>query len=297
MRKNLDCETNGIPTEIDADIQLPQSPAGYELTWSSANNSILKIAGNSGHIETWDLVNRTVKLTATLKKNAGSKSATKEITIKARKKFRGGNNGGTYEFDDKKLTLRDGNGQPAAVYRVSIDAVAKTITATLERLTYKDNSLMEPEEVAKLVLAEKEIMPNLWFSILELQQKDLVTLKDIRAIHQQFLSPRAVGTEENIFSSLHTGMSYEEFLKKTPEEQSKLLKKVLKTMQNEIYKMLDLDENIPLTEAFVKMKEDLKKSVTAHLEKVKQVHIYQYRIEGDQLTFSGKHIPESWHEF
>lgn len=59
---------NGIPTEIDADIQLPQSPSGYELTWSSANNSILKIAGNSGHIETWDLVNRTVKLTATLKK-------------------------------------------------------------------------------------------------------------------------------------------------------------------------------------------------------------------------------------
>lgn len=244
------------------------------------------------------MVNRTVKLTATLKKNAGSKSATKEITIKARKKFRGGNNGGTYEFDDKKLTLRDGNGQPAAVYRVEkIDAVAKTITATLERLTYKDNSLMEPEEVAKLVLAEKEIMPNLWFSILELQQKDLVTLKDIRAIHQQFLSPREVGTEENIFSMLSTGMSYEEFLKKTPEEQSKLIKKALKTAQNELYKEMNLAETVPLTEAFVKMKEDLKKSVTAHLEKVKQVHIYQYRIEGDQLTFSGKHIPESWHEF
>ena len=288
---------NGIPAEIDADIQLPQSPTGYQLTWSSANNSILKIAGNSGHIETWDLVDRTVTLTATLEKNADSKTATKKITIKARQKFGGGNNGDSYEFDGNKLTLRNGDGKPAAVYRVSIDAVAKTITATLERLTYKDNSLMEPEEVAKLVLAEKEIMPNLWFSILELQQKDLVTLKDIRAIHQQFLSPRAVGTEENIFSSLHTGMSYEEFLKKTPEEQSKLIKKALKTAQNELYKEMNLAETVPLTEAFVKMKEDLKKSVTAHLEKVKQVHIYQYRIEGDQLTFSGKHIPESWHEF
>ena len=245
------------------------------------------------------MVDRTVTLTATLKKNADSKSATKPktLTIKARKKFGNGNNGGTYEFAGDKLTLRDGNGQPAAVYHVSIDAVAKTITATLERLTYKDNSLMEPEEVAKLVLAEKEIMPNLWFSILELQQKDLVTLKDIRAIHQQFLSPREVGTEENIFSMLSTGMSYEEFLKKTPEEQSKLIKKALKTAQNELYKEMNLAETVPLTEAFVKMKEDLKKSVTAHLEKVKQVHIYQYRIEGDQLTFSGKHIPESWHEF
>ena len=286
---------NGIPADIDTDIQLPQSPSGYELTWSSSNDSILKIVGNSGHIETWDLVDRTVTLTATLKKNADSKSATKPktLTIKARKKFGGGNNSGTYEFANDKLTLRDGNGQPAAVYHVSIDAVAKTITATLERLTYKDNSLMETEEVAKLVLAEKEIMPNLWFSILELQQKDLVTLKDIRAIHQQFLSPRAVGTEENIFSSLHTGMSYEEFLKKTPEEQSKLLKKVLKTMQNEIYKMLDLDENTPLTEVFVKMKEDLKKSVTAHLEKVKQVHIYQYRIEGEALYINVQYIPNT----
>ena len=288
---------NGIPTEIDADIQLPQSPSGYELTWSSSNDSILKIAGNSGHIETWDLVDRTVTLTATLEKNAASKTATKKITIKARQKFGGGNNGDSYEFDGNKLTLRNGDGKPAAVYRVSIDTVAKTITATLERLTYRDNSLMEPEKVAKLVLAEKEIMPNLWFPILELQQKDLVTLKDIRAIHQQFLPQQEVGTEENIFSMLSTGMSYEEFLKKTPEEQSKLIKKALKTAQNELYKEMNLAETVPLTEAFVKMKEDLKKSVTAHLEKVKQVHIYQYRIEGDQLTFSGKHIPESWHEF
>lgn len=246
------------------------------------------------------MVDRTVTLTATLKKNADSKSATKPktLTIKARKKFKNGNTGGTYEFDNNKLTVRYGNGEPAAVYRVEkIDADAKTITATLERLTYRDNSLMEPEKVAKLVLAEKEIMPNLWFSILELQQKDLVTLKDIRAIHQQFLPQQEVGTEENIFSMLSTGMSYEEFLKKTPEEQSKLIKKALKTAQNELYKEMNLDETVPLTEAFVKMKEDLKKSVTAHLEKVKQVHIYQYRIEGDQLTFSGKHIPESWHEF
>jgi len=282
---------NGIPTEIDADIQLPQSPSGYELTWSSANNSILKIAGNSGHIETWDLVNRTVKLTATLKKNADSKSATKEITIKARKKFRGGNNGGTYEFDDKKLTLRDGNGQPAAVYRVEkIDANAKTITATLERLTYGDNSLMEPEEVAKLVLAGKEIMPNLWFSILELQQKDLVTLKDIRAIYQQFLPQQEVGTEENIFSMLLTGMSYEEFLKKTPEEQSKLIKKVLKTRQNELYKEMNLAETVPLTEAKAKLKLFLAESVTAHLKRAKKAYVYQYHIEGEALHINAQYI-------
>ena len=268
---------NGIPTEIDADIQLPQSPTGYQLTWTSSNDSILKIAGNSGHIETWDLVDRTVTLTATLKKNAASEQATKPktFTIKARKKFGNGNTGGSYEFDGDKLTLCHGDGEPAAVYHVSIDANAKTITATLERLTYGDNSLMEPEEVAKLVLAGKEIMPNLWFSILELQQKDLVTLKDIRAIYQQFLPQQEVGTEENIFSMLLTGMSYEEFLKKTPEEQSKLIKKVLKTRQNELYKEMNLAETVPLTEAKAKLKLFLAESVTAHLKRAKKAYVYQ----------------------
>ena len=281
---------NTIPTEIDADIQLPQSPSGYELTWSSSNDSILKVEGNSGHIKTWDLVNRTVELTATLKKNAGSKSATKKVTIKARKKFGNGNNGGTYEFDGNKLTLRHGDDEPAAVYRVSIDAVAKTITATLERLTYGDNSLMEPEEVAKLVLAGKEIMPNLWFSILELQQKDLVTLKDIRAIHQQFLPQREVGTEEDIFSMLLTGMSYEEFLKKTPEEQSKLIKKALKIVQNGLYKEMNLAETVPLTEAKAKFKLFLAESVTAHLKRAKKAYVYQYRIEGEALHINAQYI-------
>ena len=286
---------NGIPTEIDADIQLPRSPSGYQLTWASANDSILKIAGNGGHIETWDLVDRTVELTATLKKNATGEQATKPktLTIKARKKFGNGNNGGTYEFAGDKLTLRDGNGQPAAVYHVSIDAVAKTITATLERLTYGDNSLMEPEEVAKLVLAEREIMPNLWFSILELQQKDLVTLKDIRAIHQQFLPQQEVGTEENIFSMLPTGMSYEEFLNKTSEEQSKLLKKVLKTMQNGIYKEMNLAETVPLTEAKAKFKLFLAESVTAHLKRAKKAYVCQYHIEGEALHINAQYIPNT----
>ena len=283
---------NGIPTEIDADIQLPQSPTGYQLTWTSSNDSILKIAGNSGHIETWDLVDRTVTLTATLKKNAASEQATKPktLTIKARKKFGNGNTGGSYEFDGDKLTLCHGDGEPAAVYHVSIDANAKTITATLERLTYGDNSLMEPEEVAKLVLAGKEIMPNLWFSILELQQKDLVTLKDIRAIYQQFLPQQEVGTEENIFSMLLTGMSYEEFLKKTPEEQSKLIKKVLKTRQNELYKEMNLAETVPLTEAKAKLKLFLAESVTAHLKRAKKAYVYQYHIEGEALHINAQYI-------
>ncbi|MGP1445369.1 immunoglobulin-like domain-containing protein [Treponema sp.] len=295
---------NTIPAEIDADIQLPQAPSGYKLTWSSSNDSILKIEENSGYIETWDLVDRTVELTATLEKNAAGGKAIKPktLTIKARKQFRNGSDGSSYEFDGNKLTVHRVNGEPAAVYRVDINPTAKTITATLERLTYKDNSLMEPEEVAKQVFAEKEFPFNLQFSLLDLQQKTLVTLQDIKTITQQFPDQSNVTTDQELFERwiqmVLPEISYEEFSNKNAEEQSKLIKKALKSMQNSLYKESNMDENTPLTEAFVKMKENIKKSVTAHLEKkVKQVHIYQYRIEGDQLTFSGKPIPVSWYDF
>ena len=298
---------NGIPTEIDADIQLPQSPSGYELTWSSANNSILKIAGNSGHIETWDLVNRTVKLTATLKKNATGEQATKPktLTIKARKKFtRKANiygNGGTYEFANDKLTLRHGDDEPAAVYRVeNINSTTKTITATLERITrghYTTNTLLKPEEMAKSHLASIEQLFDMYFSLFEFQQKPLVTLQDIRITIQQFPDQPNFKTDkelfENWFQHSLSMMSYEEFLKKTKEEQSELLKTVLKSWHDSIYKTFGFDKTVSLTEARAKQKLFLKKAVEAHLERAKKAYVYQYHIEGEVLHTNAQYIPNT----
>ena len=294
---------NGIPTEIDADIQLPQSPTGYQLTWSSSNDSILKIAGNSGHIETWDLVNRTVKLTATLKKNADSKSATKEITIKARKKFGNGNNGDSYEFDSNKLTLRDGNGQPAAVYHVSIDTVAKTITATLERII-ADGSLVEPEAAQQIFIRAIEEIFDRQISVLLLQQKPLVTLRDIRnALEGQFGLPPSSGTEEELkdfFEGLsrevHFKMTYEEFAKKTRDEQSTALKEILKRWQiSYYYKIWGLDETVPITEAEKKVKSSIRSYANDQLESAKKPHIYYYLIKKDSLYTNVQYsIGTSW---
>ena len=295
---------NTIPDKIDADIQLPQSPSGYKLTWSSSNDSILKIAGNSGHIETWDLVNRTVKLTATLKKNADSKSATKEITIKARKKFGGGNNGDSYEFDGNKLTLRDGNGQPAAVYRVEkIDANAKTITATLERII-ADGSLVEPEAAKQDFLKKIEEIFDRQISVLLLQQKPLVTLRDIRnALEGQFGLPPSNGTEEELkdfFEGLsrevHFKMTYEEFAKKTRDEQSTALKEILKRWQiSYYYKIWGLDETVPITEAEKKVKSSIRSYANNLLESAKKPHIYYYLIKKDSLYTNVQYsIGTSW---
>lgn len=286
---------NGIPTEIDADIQLPQSPTGYQLTWSSSKDGILKIAGNSGHIETWDLVDRTVELTATLEKNADSKTATKKITIKARKKFTRkdpiyGNNG-TYEFNGETLTLRNGDGKPAAVYRVSIDAVAKTITATLERII-ADGSLVEPEAAQQIFIRAIEEIFDRQISVLLLQQKPLVTLRDIRnALEGQFGLPPSNGTEEelkDLFESLsheaNFKMTYEEFTKKTKDEQSTVLKELLKWWQiNFYYRNWGLDKTVPLTEAEKKVKSSIRSYANDLLESAKKPHIYYYLIKKDSL--------------
>lgn len=298
---------NTIPDKIDADIQLPQSPSEYELTWTSSNDSILKIAGNSGHIETWDLVDRTVTLTATLKKNATGEQATKPktLTIKARKKFtRKANiygNGGTYEFDGNKLTLRHGDDEPAAVYRVeNINSTTKTITATLERITrghYTTNTLLKPEEMAKSHLASIEQLFDMYFSLFEFQQKPLVTLQDIRITIQQFSDQPNFKTDkelfENWFQHSLSMLSYEEFSKKTKEEQSELLKTVLKSWHDSIYKTFGFDKTVPLTEARAKQKLFLKKAVEAHLERAKKAYVYQYHIEGEVLHTNAQYIPNT----
>ena len=253
------------------------------------------------------MVNRMVELTATLKKNADSKTATKKITIKARKKFGNGNTGGSYEFDGDKLTLRDGNDQPAAVYRVEkIDADAKTITATCERITYSgrgpyaSNILLKPEEMAKSYLASIGQLFDMYFSLFEFQQKPLVTLQDIRTTIQQFPDQPNFKTDkelfENWFQHLLSMMSYEEFSKKTKEEQSELLKTVLKSMHDSTYKTLGFDKTLPLTEARAKQKLSLKKAVDARLERSQKAYVYQYRIagiEGKTLYINAQYIPNT----
>jgi len=295
---------NGIPTQINADIQLPQSPSGYKLTWSSSNDSILKIAGNSGHIGAWDVVDRTVTLTATLKKNAAGEAATKEITIKAREKFGDGNNGGTYEFDGDKLTLCHGDGEPAAIYHVEkIDANAKTITATLERII-ADGSLVEPEAAQQIFIRAIEEIFDRQISVLLLQQKPLVTLRDIRnALEGQFGLPPSSGTEEELkdfFEGLsrevHFKMTYEEFAKKTRDEQSTALKEILKRWQiSYYYKIWGLDETVPITEAEKKVKSSIRSYANDQLESAKKPHIYYYLIKKDSLYTNVQYsIGTSW---
>ena len=88
-------------------------------------------------------------------------------------------------------------------------------------------------------------------------------------------------------------MSYEEFLKKTKEEQSELLKTVLKSWHDSIYKTFGFDKTVPLTEARAKQKLFLKKAADARLERAKKAYVYQYHIEGEVLHTNAQYIPNT----
>jgi|GEM_PF-983512 hypothetical protein len=281
-----------IPDETGTDISLPLSPSGYKLTWSSSHDSILKVEGNSGCIKTWDLIDRSVTLTATLEdiNTHETESQTKTVTIKARKTFGSHDSDRpTYEFDGDKLTLIDGDGQPAAVYRVHIDTDNKTITAALEQYAF-NGTLMEPDAAAQAEIAENTEGLAIYFSIFALQQQNSVTLRDIRTIiGENFGFPPLTGTETDLIDLFDSwfkkplSMTYDVFSKKTTEEQSDLLKKELKDIQSHFYKEYGLPETMPLAEAEAKMNALTTANMTARFNRAKKQHVYTYRIEGARL--------------
>jgi len=146
-------------------------------------------------------------------------------------------------------------------------------------------------------LASIEQLFDMYFSLFEFQQKPLVTLQDIRITIQQFPDQPNFKTDkelfENWFQHSLSMMSYEEFLKKTKEEQSELLKTVLKSWHDSIYKTFGFDKTVSLTEARAKQKLFLKKAVEAHLERAKKAYVYQYHIEGEVLHTNAQYIPNT----
>jgi hypothetical protein len=281
-----------IPDETDTDISLPSSPSGYKLTWLSSHDSILKVEGNSGCIKTWDLIDRPVTLTATLKDTHTNEteSQTKTVTIKARKTFGSFySSGAIYKFDGDKLTIIDGDGHPAAVYRMHIDTDNKTITAALEQYAV-NGTLMEPDAAAQAEIAEQIERTAIYFSIFALQQQNSVTLRDIRTIiGENFGFPPLTGTETDLIDLFDSwfkkplSMTYDVFSKKTVEEQSDLLKKGLKDIQSYFYEEYGLPETMPLAEAEAKTNALITANMTARFNRAKKQHVYTYRIEGARL--------------
>ena len=263
-----------IPAETDKHIPLMSTVAnGYDITWSSSDNSVLNPAYGNSNVNR-ELVDRKVTLTATLSKGAQSKSKQKEVTVKKQTKF------DDCELADNLLTMRDYDRIVSAVYRVQIDAGTKTITATLEQATFK-GMLMTLDAIQQQQLAELDSTLQYYRSLLSLCDKPIVTLQDIKDAYAKAEPEAATASEEEFFNAVFKDSgSYAEFLNKSAEEQTQIIKeKFLNPYKKSIYNAFQIPLDTPLEQALAQGKEHQIALINARFENVKKPRTYTYRVE------------------
>ena len=267
-----------IPAETDKHIPLMSTVAnGYDITWSSSDNSVLNPAYGNSNVNR-ELVDRKVTLTATLSKGGQSESKQKEVTVKAQTKF------DDCELADNLLTMRDYDRIVSAVYRVQIDAGAKKITATAEQAVY-NGTLMTLDAIKQQQLAQIDPMVQYYRSLLSLCDKPIVTLKELKDAFAKVEPVAATMSDEVFFNAAFKDSgSYAEFLNKSAEEQTQIIKeKFLNPMKESIYKWWQIPPNTPLEQALAQGKEQQTALINARIENAKKPRAYTYRVELNRL--------------
>ena len=225
-----------------------------------------------------DFVDRKVTLTATLSKDGQSESKQKEVTIKKQTKF------DNCELAGDLLTMKDDNGTATAVYRVQIDAGAKKITATAEQAVY-NGTLMTLDAIKQQQLAQIEPMVQFYRSLFSLCDKPIVTLKELKDAYAKAEPEAATASDEEFFNAVFEDSgSYAEFLNKSAEEQTQIIKeKFLNPMKESVYKWWQIPPDTPLEQALAQGKEQQTARINARIENAKKPRTYTYRVEFNRL--------------
>jgi len=277
-----------VPAATDKHIPLMGTVAnGYTLKWTSSDNSVLNPnPAYGGSNITRDLVDRKATLTAELSKNGSpSETAQKEkvVTVKAQTKF------DNCELAGDLLTMRNHKGIVSAVYRVQIDADAKTITAALEKAIY-DDTLMTPDEAKRQQLAQIDPMVQYHRSLLSLCDKETVTLQDIKEAVIQMPWITTMSDEEAFDWITNKKESYDDFKDKNAEEKSQFLKRFLNKYKEVVYQDMSLPPDTPLEQALAQMKEQQIEWISTRIENAKKQHIYTYSIKNDRLDTEAPYV-------
>ena len=279
-----------VPAATDKDIPLMRTVAsGYNLTWTTPNNSVLKISENYAYakIITRDFVNRKATLTAKLSKESSPSETAqkeKEVTVKAQTKF------DHCELAGDLLTMKGGDGTATAVYRVQINADAKTITAAAEKVAV-EGTLMTLDAAKRQQLARIDTIIQAYRSLLSLCDKETVTLQDIKeAVIQMNPGTTTMSDEEAFEWITDKKESYDNFKDKNAEEKSQFLKSFLNKSKTEMYRYLSLPSDTPLEQALAQMKEQQIEYINTRIENAKKQHIYTYSIKYDRLDTEAPYV-------
>ena len=258
---------------------------GYNITWTSSDNSVLNTLLYGGSNVNRELVDRKVTLTATLSKDGQSESKQKEVTIKKQTKF------DNCELAGDLLTMKDGNGTATAVYRVQIDGGAKKITATAEQAVY-NGTLMTLDAIKQQQLAELDSTLQYYRSLLSLCDKPIVTLKELKDAYAKAEPEAATASDEEVFNEiLGDFCSYAEFLNKSAEEQTQIIKeKFLNPYKEHLYSEAQIPLDTPLEQALEQGKEQQTALINARIENAKKPRTYTYRVGYNDLHTEAPYV-------
>ena len=274
-----------IPAETDKHIPLMSTVAnGYTITWTSSDTDVLNPAYGDGNVNR-ELVDRKVTLTATLSKGGQSESKQKEVTVKKQTKF------DDCELAGDLLTMKDSNGTATAVYRVQIDAGAKKITAAAEQAAFK-GTLMTLDAIQQQQLAQIEPMVQFYRSLFSLCDKPIVTLKELKDAYAKAEPEAATASDEEVFNEiLGDFCSYAEFLNKSAEEQTQIIKeKFLNPYKKSVYNAFQIPLDTPLEQALEQGKEQQTALINARIENAKKPRTYTYRVELNRLHMEASYV-------
>ena len=261
-----------IPAETDKHIPLTRTVAnGYTLTWTSSDTDVLDPVYSSDAKR--DLVDRKITLTAELSKGGQSETAQKEVTVKAQTKF------DNCELVGDLLTMKGDDGTATAVYRVQINADAKTITAAAVKVAV-EGRLMTLDAAKQQELAEIERYVQYHRSLLSLCDKSIVTLQDLKDAVAPIEPEVATMSDEEVFHAIFGKEApYEDFKNKTVAEKTQFLKEYyLNPMKERIYNDFQISPDTPLEQALAQMKEQQTAHINARIENAKKQRTYTYRV-------------------
>jgi len=262
-----------VPAVTDKHIPLTRTVAnGYTLTWTSSDTDVLDPVYSSDAKR--DLVDRKITLTATLSKGGQSETAQKEVTVKAQTKF------DNCELAGDLLTMKDDDGTATAVYRVQINADAKTITAAAVKVAV-EGRLMTLDAAKQQLLADIDSYLPFYRSLLSLCDKQTVTLQDLKDAFSQTEPEAATTSDEEFFNILFKGSYlYADFKTKSAEEKTQFLKEqYLNSMKERFYSELQIPLDTPLEQALAQLKEQESARISANMENAKKQHTYTYRVD------------------
>ena len=263
-----------VPAVTDKHIPLMSTVAnGYNLRWTSSDTDVLNPLDGNSNVRR-DLVDRKVTLTAELKKGGQSETAQKEVTVKAQTKF------DNCELAGDLLTMKDDDGTATAVYRVQINADAKTITAAAVKVAV-EGRLMTLDAAKQQLLADIDSYLPFYRSLLSLCDKQTVTLQDLKDAFSQTEPEAATTSDEEFFNILFKGSyPYADFKTKSAEEKTQFLKEqYLNSMKERLYSELQIPPDTPLEQALAQWKEQDSARISANMENAKKQRTYTYRVD------------------